>query len=150
MTAPITASLAPSDCSVAGAASRFMATAVASISIWAISSVAVLSSISRYFVVGPREDRLRQNSPAIVRYPAPVLVVQDREDDVVPPKLTRDFANKSCRAGNTLEYLQVDGGAHTEVATRSADATVQWIADRFDAKAAPSSCDAQAGALALP
>ena len=110
----------------------------------------LLSNQVPYMLSKEWEDRLRQNSPAIVRYPAPVLVVQDREDDVVPPNLTRAFANKSCRAGNTLEYLQVDGGAHTEVATRSADATVQWIADRFDAKAAPSSCDAQAGALALP
>ena len=43
-----------SSCSVAGAFSRFSATAVASISMWPISSVAVLSSMSRYLVVGPR------------------------------------------------------------------------------------------------
>lgn len=89
------------------------------------------------------EDRLRQNSPAIVKYPAPVLMVQDRGDDVVPPTLTQDFAKKSCRAGNTLKYMQIEAGQHTEVATRSADATVQWIADRFDGKTAPSSCNAQ-------
>jgi len=41
-------------CSDNGAVSRLRATAVASILMWPISSVAVCNSISRYFVVGPR------------------------------------------------------------------------------------------------
>ena len=54
ITAPTMASAAPASCTLVGAVSRFIATAVANISIWPISSVAVLSSMSRYLVVGAR------------------------------------------------------------------------------------------------
>jgi hypothetical protein len=53
ITAPTMPSFAASSCRESGAPSRFSATAVASISMWPISSVPVLMSMSRYFF-GPR------------------------------------------------------------------------------------------------
>lgn len=111
--------------------------------------VLLLSNQIPYNLSKEWEDRLRQNSPHIVRYPAPLLIAQDLGDDVVPSKLTRDFANKSCRAGNTIRYLPVDGGIHTEVATRSADVTLRWIGDRFAANAAVNDCNGLMGSIGL-
>ncbi|MDH6291975.1 lipase family protein [Rhodococcus opacus] len=79
----------------------------------------------------------------------PVLIVQNTNDDVVVPAQTRELAATWCSHGATVDYPSVIdtppllpqaglvGHAWGILGTNVA---VQWLADRFDGIAAPSTC----------
>lgn len=80
------------------------------------------------------------NSVAPVRMPAPVLIAQGDKDVIVAPGVTRTFVEKLCRTGQPLRFITVADGDHITIAKRTAAATIDWIADRFAGKPAPSDC----------
>ena len=83
---------------------------------------------------------LRRNSVAPGSVAAPLLIAQSEADTVVGPEVTRAFARASCREGARLRWLPLAGVAHGQTAETSATATLDWIADRFAGRPAPSDC----------
>ena len=89
----------------------------------------------------PWTKPLRDNSVKPVHLAMPVLMIQGEKDTVVIPKITETFVAASCKAGNTLRFIRVPDGTHTNIGGRTVGPTVDWIADRFAHKPAPSDCD---------
>ena len=89
----------------------------------------------------PWTKPLEDNSVKPVHLTMPMLVVQGDKDTVVIPTITKAYVAASCRAGNTLQFLKISDGTHTNIGEKSVGPTLAWIADRFTHKAADSDCD---------
>jgi acetyl esterase/lipase len=83
---------------------------------------------------------MRENSAAPTPLGVPLLVAQGSADVIIALAVTRSFVDRMCRAGQPLRFIQVEGGDHVTIAKRTADQTLQWIADRFAGQRAPSDC----------
>ena len=70
----------------------------------------------------------------------PVLIAQTQSDPLVAPAVTRAWARNLCANRVRVRWIDLPGGNHATSAKQSAAATLQWIADRFAAKQAPSDC----------
>ena len=82
----------------------------------------------------------RANSPTTRPFGMPMLIAQNRGDELVAPQVTRAHAQALCRAGATLRYIKDSGTSHADSASASAKVTLAWIADRFVGKPPPSDC----------
>ena len=69
-----------------------------------------------------------------------MLIAQNPKDELVSPSVTHAHAQALCRAGARLRYVNIVGSGHVTSAKDSATTTLQWIADRFAGRAAPSNC----------
>ncbi|MBI5321990.1 lipase family protein [Bradyrhizobium sp.] len=82
---------------------------------------------------GPLGERLRQNTPATA-IPAPVLIAQGSDDDLVLPRLQFRYVAARCAAGQPIDYRIYPGRDHVSlVAGHAALDTdlVAWSRDRF-------------------
>ena len=70
----------------------------------------------------------------------PVLIAQTREDPLVAPAVTRQFARKLCANHVRVRWIDLPGKDHSTTAKQSAAATLQWIEQRFAGAPAPSDC----------
>ncbi len=75
-------------------------------------------------------------------FSVPLLLAQTREDPLVSPKVTRNFARKACLRGLKVQWIDLPGKDHATTAKQSAFATLQWIEDRFGGAPAPDDCGA--------
>jgi alpha-beta hydrolase superfamily lysophospholipase len=91
--------------------------------------------------IEPWATYLRQNSVGPDPIPAPMMIVQGTADSIVRPEVTADFIGQRCRAGESLQYLSVDGAGHIGVQFASAAAVVLWTRDRFDHAFVANGCD---------
>ena len=91
--------------------------------------------------IEPWATYLRQNSVGPDPIPAPMLIIQGTADDIVRPEATADFIEQRCHAGESLQYLAVDGAGHVGVQFASAAAVVLWTRDRFDHAFVANGCD---------
>ena len=82
----------------------------------------------------------RLNSPTTRPFGMPMLIGQNPKDNLIAPKVTRAHALALCRAGARLRYFTIAGEGHATSAKDSATTTLDWIADRFAGRAAPSNC----------
>ena len=91
--------------------------------------------------IAPWSGYLTSSTPArqTVKWP-PVFIAQGSDDKIVDPPVTTQFAVDLCNQGATLRYFSVPDGIHDTIAMVSAATAVDWIADRFDGKAAPTDC----------
>ena len=91
----------------------------------------------------PWAELLHRNSVQPSGLSVPVFIAQGTADPVVAPSVTRRFVQQLCRSRSVpVRYYQVEGGDHFSIGKRSANATLQWFADRFTGKAAPDNCKA--------
>ncbi len=97
--------------------------------------------------IAPWSTYLADSTPAgsTVTWP-PVFIAQGSADRIVDPPVTTDFAIRLCNRGVYLRYFTVPGATHDVIADVSAKDAVDWIADRFAGKLAPSDCVAKGGA----
>jgi uncharacterized membrane protein len=82
-----------------------------------------------------RENRIGGTTPDI-----PVLLYQAQLDEVVPGSVAQDLLSEYCHHGARVWYHEVPGVSHFPGGSVGAPAAVEWLADRFDNKPAPSSC----------
>lgn len=85
--------------------------------------------------------RLAQNS-ADHPIPAPVVIAQGAEDDVVPPPATATYVEERCAAGQRLEYWTFAGLDHGMVQPGSPleEPLMAWTAARFANEPPPAGC----------
>jgi acetyl esterase/lipase len=97
--------------------------------------------------IAPWSTYLTESTPGnhAVKWP-PVFIAQGSGDTIVDPPVTTDFAIKLCNQGISVRYFSVPGASHDVIATVSAGKAVEWIADRFAEKLAPTDCVARNGA----
>ncbi len=89
----------------------------------------------------PWAELLQRNSVQPSGLSVPVFIAQGTADPVVAPSVTRRFVQQLCRGRSVpVRYYQIEGGDHFSIGKRSANATIQWFADRFAGKAAPDNC----------
>lgn len=72
--------------------------------------------------------------------PVPVLIAQTREDPLVAPAVTRQFARRLCANRVRVQWIDLPGKDHATTARQSAGQTLRWIDERFAGTRAPSDC----------
>jgi len=87
----------------------------------------------------PWKEIIARNTPPVKPAGMPVLILQGREDRLIPAAVTRQFAAMLCKNGGNVEVLNVDAD-HVVVARRGADIAVDWLRDRLQGKAVSASC----------
>ena len=87
----------------------------------------------------PWSDFVAANSASPVSR-VPVLIAQTRDDPLVAPAVTRQFARRLCANSVRVRWIDLPGGDHATTARQSAASTLQWISDRFAGARAPSDC----------
>ncbi len=97
--------------------------------------------------IAPWSGYLAESTPArhAVKWP-PVFIAQGSADKIVDPPVTTNFAIKLCDQGVDVRYFSVPGATHEVIAGVSAKEAVNWIADRFAGRLAPTDCIAKGGA----
>jgi acetyl esterase/lipase len=89
----------------------------------------------------PWAELLRSNSVAATGFEVPILIAQGSADPIVAPAVTYYFAQQLCRQKSVpLRYLSIKDGDHFSIGRRSADTSVQWIANRFASVPARNDC----------
>jgi pimeloyl-ACP methyl ester carboxylesterase len=83
---------------------------------------------------------LADNSPGVVPRKFPVLIAQGLTDNIVRPEVTAAYVHRLCANGDQAELVILPNVGHGFIAHDSATQVVDWIADRFEGKVAPSSC----------
>jgi alpha-beta hydrolase superfamily lysophospholipase len=88
----------------------------------------------------PWKTILVENNPGATRTNAPLLIIQGDADPIVAPDVTARLVDKLCAEGETVDLRVLKGTAHLDAGHVAVPYVVQWIADRFAGKPAPSTC----------
>jgi acetyl esterase/lipase len=100
-------------------------------------------SIKNPAVVEPWRSLAASNSPGVLPSGIPIFLSQGTDDNLVRPAVTKDYMSKLCRAGSSVRLVWLPGVNHGFAARESADAAINWVADRFAGAPAPSDCGRQ-------
>jgi dipeptidyl aminopeptidase/acylaminoacyl peptidase len=88
----------------------------------------------------PWKTILEMNNPGATRTNAPLLIIQGDADPIVAPDVTARLADELCAEGETVDLRPLTGTAHLDAGHVAVPDVVQWIADRFAGKPAPTTC----------
>ncbi|MEO5577680.1 MAG: lipase family protein [Sphingomicrobium sp.] len=108
-----------------------------------VVGISVLNSRLKSIDIGriqPWAGLARRNSPTTANIAVPLLVAQNAKDDLVAPSVTAAHIAALCRSGNRVRRISISGEGHATSAKDSAATTLEWIADRFAGRPAPSDC----------
>ena len=70
----------------------------------------------------------------------PILITQGDADPIMPPATTKGLVDKLCAQGETVDLRILPGTAHLDAGQVAVPQVVEWIADRFAGKPAPTTC----------
>lgn len=90
--------------------------------------------------VEPWQSLMMENTPGAMPHHMPVFLAQGTEDTTVRPAVTESYMQSLCRAGSPVRMMVVPKVGHAFIGRNSADAAVDWIADRFDGRPASGDC----------
>lgn len=88
------------------------------------------------------EKRLKENIPN-EKIPAPVLIAQGLEDNVVPAEITDEFVDSRCKADQKLEYWTFEGLDHrniVNVGSALEEPLIVWTKERLENKKQIDDC----------
>jgi alpha-beta hydrolase superfamily lysophospholipase len=83
---------------------------------------------------------LARNTPGHAATPAPVLIAQGTDDEVVVPAATRALVQRLCHAGDTVELRSYRGVGHFDILGVASADMIGWIGDRLTGRRPRSSC----------
>ena len=83
---------------------------------------------------------VEKNNPGATRTNAPLLIIQGDADPIVTPDVTARLVDKLCAEGERVELRLLKGIGHLDAGHVAVPGVVQWIADRFAGKPAPTIC----------
>jgi len=98
-------------------------------------------SIENPAAVEPWRSLAAENTPGILPSNIPIFLSQGVDDKLVRPEVTKDYMGRLCRAGSRVRMVLLPGVNHGFIARDSADAAVDWMADRFAGAVAPNDCN---------
>lgn len=90
--------------------------------------------------VEPYRTLLERNTAGVLPTEIPVFLSQGLKDELVRPAVTHAYMRRLCKAGSAVKMLDLPNVSHGFAGYDSADAAVDWIADRFAGRANPSNC----------
>lgn len=90
--------------------------------------------------VEPWRGIMTANTPRALPAGVPVFLAQGTADTVVRPSVTYAYQDELCRAGAKAQLLELPGVGHGFAGYRSANAAIEWMAERFEGEPAPSDC----------
>jgi pimeloyl-ACP methyl ester carboxylesterase len=88
----------------------------------------------------PWASLLRENTPGMLPTHIPVFIAQGTTDNLVLPRITRDYVRRLCRQGSRVSFDPVPNTGHGFIAFKASDAAIAWIGARFAGLQAPSNC----------
>lgn len=88
----------------------------------------------------PWATRIAENTPGGQRFGAPLLLVQGERDSLIRLDIQRDFAARLCTNRQQLEFIEVPGAGHLDVAEQTASQVVAWLNDRAADQPAGDTC----------
>ena len=100
-------------------------------------------SMKNLATVEPWQSLAMRNTPGPLPSSVPVFLAQGAADELVRPAVTENYMTNLCRAGSKVRMMLLPGVGHLSVGRDSADAAVQWMADRFANISPPSDCAAK-------
>jgi acetyl esterase/lipase len=83
---------------------------------------------------------LARNTPGHAATPAPVLIAQGTDDEVVVPAATRALVQRLCHAGDTLELRSYRGAGHFDIPQVASADLIGWTGDRLAGRRPRSIC----------
>jgi alpha-beta hydrolase superfamily lysophospholipase len=83
---------------------------------------------------------LARNSPGHAATPAPILIAQGADDEVVVPAATGALVGRLCRAGDAVELRAYQHTGHFDIPKVAAGDVAAWIGDRVAGRPARSTC----------
>ncbi|WP_423415689.1 alpha/beta fold hydrolase [Hyphomicrobium sp. B1] len=89
----------------------------------------------------PWKRLLAENTIGTLPPSLPVLIAQGAADVVVDPPVTAAYAKLLCAAGSRVAMLSYPGVGHGMISRDAAKPSVDWMADRFAGRGAPSDCN---------
>jgi alpha-beta hydrolase superfamily lysophospholipase len=99
--------------------------------------------------IEPWKALLAKNSPGPTPAGIPVFLAQGLSDKIVRPAVTQAYADRLCARGTRVTLVPLKGG-HPETGALAAKPMVDWLADRFAGRPAPSDCGPGAQMSAIP
>jgi acetyl esterase/lipase len=97
-------------------------------------------SVKDISVTEPWRSLALQNTPGTLPPGIPVFLAQGTIDELVRPAVTQDYMTRLCKAGSKVRMLMLPGVGHGFAGRDSANAAVEWMAERFSGTTAPSDC----------
>jgi acetyl esterase/lipase len=98
-------------------------------------------TVSSIADVEPWRTLIERNTPGSLPPFIPIFLAQGTSDELVRAQVTHDYMQRLCRAGSKVRMVLMPSMGHGFAARDSANAVVDWMADRFAGYAAPSDCD---------
>jgi pimeloyl-ACP methyl ester carboxylesterase len=83
---------------------------------------------------------LARNSPGHAATPAPLLIAQGTDDEVVVPPATRALVQRLCRLGDTVELRTYQHAGHFDLVAAASTDVAAWIGERLAGRPARSTC----------
>lgn len=84
---------------------------------------------------------VQAEQPRQVKTADPILIIHSKQDSTVPVALSEILFNRMCGLGQVVERRIYDQGqSHVQAAPDAYRDALAWLADRFDGKAAASTC----------
>jgi acetyl esterase/lipase len=83
---------------------------------------------------------LARNTPGHAATPAPVLIAQGTDDEVVVPAATRALVQRLCQAGDTVELRSYRGAGHFDIPEVASADMIGWTGDRMAGRRPRSTC----------
>jgi acetyl esterase/lipase len=97
-------------------------------------------SVQNFYSTEPWRSLMVANTPGTLPPHIPVFLAQGGEDQLVRPQVTLNYMKNLCSAGSKVRLFVLPNANHGFIASESAEAAVQWMADRFAGLPAPSDC----------
>lgn len=95
--------------------------------------------------VEPWRSLLAANTVGALPPATPIFLAQGAADDTVAPSVTRNYMKRLCMGGSAVRMLILPNVGHIWIGYDSAAAAVQWVAERFAGRPAPTNCVSRRG-----
>jgi hypothetical protein len=93
--------------------------------------------------VEPWRAIIARNSAGPLPWGVPLFLAQGDADVIVRPAVTAAFMARQCAAGGRVTWLARPKTGHGWIASKSSDAAIGWIADRFAGLPSQDDCPAR-------
>lgn len=88
----------------------------------------------------PWRTLLAHNTPGTLPPDIPVFLAQGGDDNLVLPRVTKNYMARLCRAGDMVQLYWMPKVGHLYAGRDSAPTAIEWMTDRFRGAPAPTSC----------
>jgi acetyl esterase/lipase len=97
-------------------------------------------AVNNFYTAEPWRSLLASNTPDALPPKLPLFLAQGGADELVRPRVTKDYMTRQCQAGGRVQMLLLPKSNHGFVARDAAASAVDWMTDRFAGFPAPDDC----------